>query len=147
MTLRAKVAKLSGMKGFGTGLLAVAVAAVIGVIAPVSKASAGTIIYDNWSGIGDNGITVNAGGESYSGYPIGPQAVQITIGTAAAYDVNAWCIELHPQHQCPQRPIRTDYTLVALSPAGLQSVASILNSPQPSGLSSPQRPGVHRTRH
>ena len=96
MTLRVKVAQPSGIKGFGTGLVAVAVAAVIAVIAPVSKASAGTIVYDNWSGIGDNGITVNAGGESYSGYPIGPQAAQqITIGTAAPYDVNA-CASTSP---------------------------------------------------
>jgi hypothetical protein len=132
MTLRVKVAQPSGIKGFGTGLVAVAVAAVIAVIAPVSKASAGTIVYDNWSGIGDNGITVNAGGESYSGYPIGPQAVQITIGTAAPYDVNAWCIDFTHNINVPNT--YTDYTLVALSPAGLQTVASILNSPQPSGL-------------
>ena len=73
MTSHVKLAEWSGA-------VAVAVAAVIGVIAPVSKASAGTAVTlsDNWSGIGDNGITVNAGGESYSGYPIGPQAVQIT---------------------------------------------------------------------
>jgi hypothetical protein len=132
MTLRAKVAEPSGMKGFGTCLVAVAVAAVIGVIAPLSKASAGTTISDNWSGIGDNGITVDAGGDSYSGYPIGPQAVQITVGTAAPYNVYAWCIDF--THNINVPATYTDYALVALSPAGLQSVASILNSPQPSGL-------------
>jgi hypothetical protein len=121
------------MKAFGTGLAAVAVAAVIGVIAPVSKASADTIsLYDNWSGIGDTGITVNAGGDSYSGYPIGPQAVQITIGTQAPIDVLAWCIDF--THNINVPGTYSDYTLVALSPAGLQTVASNLNSPQPSGL-------------
>jgi hypothetical protein len=38
--------------------------AVAGVIAPVSKGSAGTTLYDNWSGIGDDGFAVNAGGEA-----------------------------------------------------------------------------------
>jgi hypothetical protein len=120
------------MKGLRTAVLAVAVAAVIGVVAPVSKASAGTTVYDNWSGIGDNGITVNAGGESYSGYPIGPQAAQITIGTAAPYDVSAWCIDF--THNIGVPATYTDYTLVPLTPAGLQTVAGILNSPEPSGL-------------
>ena len=120
MTSHAKLAEWSGIKGLRTGVVAVAVAAVIGVIAPVSKASAGTAVTlsDNWSGIGDSGITVNAGGESYSGYPIGPQALQITIGTAAPYSVLGWCI---------------DFTLVPLTVAGLGSV-STLNSPQPLGL-------------
>ena len=143
MTFRDKVPGPSSVRGFGTGLVAVAVAAVIGVIAPVSKASADTILYDNWSGIGDNGITVNAGGDSYSGYPIGPQAVQITIGTAAPYDVFAWCIDF--THNINVPGTYTDYTLVALSQAGLQSVASILNSPQPSGLLT-SGPGGRRTR-
>src|SRR5580698_610011 len=131
MTLRAKVAAPSGMKCFGTGLVAVAVAAVIGVIAPVSKASADTIIYDNWSGIGDNGITVNAGGESYSGYPIGPQAVQITPIGGTAYNVLAWCIDF--THNINVPGTYTDYTLVPLTVAGLGSVLT-LNSPQPLGL-------------
>jgi hypothetical protein len=120
------------MKGLRTAVMAVAVAAVIGVIAPMSKASAGTTLYDNWSGIGDNGITVNAGGESYSGYPIGPQAAQITIGTMAPYNVFAWCIDF--THNINVPATYTDYTLVALTPAGLQTVVGILNSPEPSGL-------------
>jgi hypothetical protein len=132
MTLWVKRAEPSGMKCLGTGIVAVAVAAVIGVIAPLSKASAGTTLYDNWSGIGDNGITVNAGGESYSGYPIGPQAAQITIGAAAPYDVSAWCIDF--THNINVPGTYTDYTLVALTPAGLPTVAGILNSPQPRGL-------------
>ena len=115
MTLCVKIAERSGIKRLGTGVVAVAVAAVIGVIAPVSKASAGTAVTlsDNWSGIGDNGITVNAGGESYSGYPVGPQAVQITIGTAAPYSVLAWCIDFTHNINVPDT--YTDYTLVPLT--------------------------------
>ena len=41
MTFRDKVPGPSRVKGLGTGMVAVAIAAVIGVIAPVSKASAG----------------------------------------------------------------------------------------------------------
>jgi hypothetical protein len=130
MTLLGKVA--AGINGLGTGVVAVAAAAVIGVIAPVNKASAGTTLYDNWSGIGDNGITVNAGGESYSGYPIGPQAAQITIGAAAPYSVLAWCIDF--THNIYVPGTYNDYTLVPLTPAGLQTIAGGLNSPQPSGL-------------
>ena len=99
---------------------------------PVSRASADTVLYDNWSGIGDNGITVNAGGESYSGYPIGPQAAQITISPAAPYSLLAWCIDF--THNIGVPGTFTDYTLVPLTPAGLQTVAGMLNSPQPSGL-------------
>jgi hypothetical protein len=132
MTRRVNKAGSSGMSRLGTGVVAVAVATVIGVIAPVSKASAGTTLYDNWSGIGDNGITVNAGGESYSGYPIGPQAAQITIGSAAPFDVLAWCIDFTHNINVPGS--YTDYTLVPLTPTGLQTVAGTLNSPQPSGL-------------
>jgi hypothetical protein len=133
MTSHVKLAEWSGMKSLKTGVVAVAVAAVIGVIAPVSKASAGTAVTlsDNWSGIGDNGITVNAGGESYSGYPIGPQAVQIIIGTAAPYSVLGWCIDFTHTINVPGN--YTDYTLVPLTVAGLGSV-STLNSPQPLGL-------------
>jgi hypothetical protein len=121
------------LRSLGTGVAAVAAAAVIGVIAPVSKASADPItLYDNWSGIGDNGITVNAGGESYSGYPIGPQAAQITVGAAAPYNVLAWCIDF--THNISVPGTYNDYTRVPLSAAGLQSVAGWLNSPQPSGL-------------
>jgi hypothetical protein len=117
-------------------VVAVAVTALIGVIAPVSNASAGTItLYDDWSGIGDNGITVNAGGETYSGYPIGPQAVTITIGTAAPYNVLAWCIDFTHNINVPGS--YNDYTLVPLTTAGLQTVVSVLNSPQPSGLLGP----------
>jgi hypothetical protein len=132
MTFRYKMVEPSGLKGLGTGAVAVAVAAVIGVIAPVSKASAATILYDNWSGIGDNGITVTVGGDSYSGYPIGPQAAQITINNAAPFSVLAWCIDFTHNFNVPGT--YTDYTLVPLTVAGLQSVKSILNSPQPSGL-------------
>jgi hypothetical protein len=135
MTLRVKIADRWGIKGRRTGVLAFAVAAVIGAIAPVSKASAGTAVtlYDNWSGVGDNGITVNAGGKSYSGYPIGPQAVQITIGAAKPYSVFAWCIDFTDDINLPGT--YNDYTLVPLTPTGLQSVASgMLNSPQPRGL-------------
>jgi hypothetical protein len=132
MTFRYKMAEPSGLKGLGTGAVAVAVAAVIGVIAPVSKASAATVLYDNWSGIGDNGITVTVGGNSYSGYPIGPQAAQITIGNAAPYSVLAWCIDF--THNINVPGTYTDYTLVPLTVAGLQTVVGILNSPQPSGL-------------
>ena len=133
MTYHVKLAEWSGIKSLKTGVVAVAVAAVIGVIAPVSKASAGTAVTlsDNWSGIGDNGITVNAGGESYSGYPIGPQAVQIIIGTAAPYSVLGWCIDFTHTINVPGN--YTDYTLVPLTVAGLGSV-STLNSPQPLGL-------------
>jgi hypothetical protein len=132
MTLREKVAGPSGVKGLGTGVVAFAVAAAIGVIAPVSKASAATMLYDNWSGIGDNGITVNVGGDIYSGYPIGPQALQITVDAAAPYSVLGWCIDFNHNINVPGT--YADYTLVPLTPAGLQSVASILNMPQPSGL-------------
>ena len=133
MTSHAKLAEWSGIKGLRTGVVTVAVAAVIGVIAPVSKASAGTAVTlsDNWSGIGDSGITVNAGGESYSGYPIGPQALQITIGTAAPYSVLGWCIDFTHNINVPGN--YTDYTLVPLTVAGLGS-ALTLNSPQPLGL-------------
>jgi hypothetical protein len=126
-----KMAEPSG-KGLGAGALAVAVAAVIGVIAPMSKASAATILYDNWSGIGDNGITVTVGGDSYSGYPIGPQAVQLTIDNGAPYNVLGWCIDF--THNINVPGTYADYTLVPMTVAGLQSVGSILNSPQPSGL-------------
>ena len=132
MTFHVKLCEPSGIKGLRTGVIAVAIAAVIGVIAPVSKASAGTSLYDNWSGIGDNGITVNAGGDSYSGYPIGPQAVQITIGSAAPYSVNAWCIDF--THDINVPGTYTDYTLVALTVPGLQSVSGSLNTPEPGGL-------------
>jgi hypothetical protein len=132
MTLRGKVTEPSGMQGWGTGLIAVALAAAIGVTAPVSKASAGTTLYDNWSGIGDNGITVNAGGDSYSGYPIGPQAAQITVGSSPSYNQLVWCIDF--THNINVPGTYSDYTLVPLTPAGLQSVAGILNSPEPSGL-------------
>ncbi len=134
MTLHEKGA--NGTKGLRTGVVAVAAAAVIGVMAPVSKASAGTTtLYDNWSGIGDSGITVNAGGESYSGYPIGPQAATITVGAAAPYNVLAWCIDF--THTISVPGTYNDYTLVPLTPVGLQSVAGWLNSPQPSGLLGP----------
>ena len=133
MTFRDRVSGSSGVKGLGAGVVvAFAVAAAIGVIAPVSKASAATIIYDNWSGIGDNGITVTVGGDVYSGYPIGPQAVQITIDSAAPYSVLGWCIDF--THNINVPGTYADYTLVPLTVAGLQSVASILNTPQPSGL-------------
>jgi PEP-CTERM motif len=132
MTFRYKMTEPLGLKGLGTGAVAFAVAAVIGVIAPVSKASAGTILYDNWSGIGDNGITVAVGGDSYSGYPIGPQAVQITIDNAAPYSVLGWCIDF--THNINVPGTYADYTLVPLTVAGLQTVGGILNSPQPSGL-------------
>ena len=131
MTFHEKVAAPS-IKGLGTGVVVFAFAAAIGVIAPGSKASASTILYDNWSGIGDNGITVNVGGDSYSGYPIGPQAVQITVGNAAPYSVLGWCIDF--THTINVPGTYTDYTLVPLTPDGLQSVAGILNTPQPSGL-------------
>ena len=121
------------LRSLGTGVAAVAAAAVIGVVAPAGKASAAPVsLYDNWSGIGDSGITVNAGGESYSGYPIGPQAVQITVGTAAPYSVLAWCIDF--THNISVPGTYNDYALVPLTPAGLGSVAGWLNSPQPSGL-------------
>jgi hypothetical protein len=134
MTSHVKLAEWSGMKSLKTGVVAVAVAGVIGVIAPVSKASAGTAVTlsDNWSGIGDNGITVNAGGESYSGYPIGPQAVQIT---PTAYNVLAWCIDF--THNINVPGTYTDYTLVPLTQSGLASV-STLNTPQPHDLSTNQ---------
>jgi hypothetical protein len=132
MTLRGKVAGPSGVKGLGTGVMAFAVAAAIGVIAPVSKASAAVVLYDNWSGIGDNGITVNVGGDIYSGYPIGPQALQLTVGAAAPYNELGWCIDF--THNINVPGTYTDYTLVPLTVAGLQSVGGILNSPQPSGL-------------
>ena len=132
MMLRPQVNQSSQKRSLGTGLAAVAVTALIGALAPMSKASAATILYDNWSGIGDNGITVNAGGDSYSGYPIGPQAAQITVGTGAPYSVLAWCIDF--THNIGVPGTYTDYTLVPLTPAGLQTVASLLNSPQPSGL-------------
>jgi hypothetical protein len=137
MTSHVKLAEWSGIKGFRTGVVAVAVAAVIGVIAPVSKASAGTAVTlsDNWSGIGDNGITVNAGGESYSGYPIGPQAVQITPIGGTAYNVLAWCIDF--THNINVPGTYTDYTLVPLTQSGLASV-STLNTPQPHDLSTNQ---------
>jgi hypothetical protein len=134
MTLHEKGA--NGTKGLRTGVVVVAAAAVIGVMAPVSKASAGTTtLYDNWSGIGDSGITVNAGGESYSGYPIGPQAATITVGAAAPYNVLAWCIDF--THTISVPGTYNDYTLVPLTPVGLQSVVGWLNSPQPSGLLGP----------
>ena len=132
MTFHWKMAEPSGRKGLGTAAVAVAVAAVIGVIAPISKASAATILYDNWSGIGDNGITVTVGGDSYSGYPIGPQAVQITIDNAAPYSVLGWCIDF--THNINVPGTYADYTLVPLTVAGLQSVGGIINSPQPKGL-------------
>jgi PEP-CTERM motif len=132
MTFRDKVPGPSSVRGLGTGMIAFAVAAAIGAIAPVSKASAATILYDNWSGIGDNGITVTVGSDSYSGYPIGPQAVQLTIDAAAPYNVLGWCIDFNHNINVPGT--YTDYTLVPLTVAGLQSVASILNAPQPSGL-------------
>ena len=133
MTFRDRVSGSSGVKGLGAGVVvAFAVAAAIGVIAPVSNASAATIIYDNWSGIGDNGITVTVGGDVYSGYPIGPQAVQITIDSAAPYSVLGWCIDF--THNINVPGTYADYTLVPLTVAGLQSVASILNTTQPSGL-------------
>ena len=132
MTFHVKVAERWGIKSLGMGVIAVAVAAVIGVIAPVSKASAGTVVLsDNWSGIGDNGITVNAGGESYSGYPIGPQAVQIT-SDGTTYNVLAWCIDF--THNIGVPGTYSDYTLVPLTPDGLNSVKSSLNTPQPFGL-------------
>lgn len=132
MTFHVKFAELSGIKGLRTGVVAAAVATVIGVTAPVSKASAGTVtLTDNWSGIGDDGITVNAGGESYSGYPIGPQAVQITPTGGTPYNVLAWCIDF--THSIGLPGTYTDYTLVPLTQSGLASV-STLNSPQPLGL-------------
>jgi hypothetical protein len=135
MTIRKKMVRASGIKGLGTGVVAVAVAAMIGVTAPVSNASADTILlYDNWSGIGDSGITVDAGGESYSGYPIGPQAAQITDGTAAPYNVLAWCIDF--THNINVPGTYSDYTLVPLTIPGL--AGSTLNSPQPLGLSTNQ---------
>ena len=73
-----------------------------------------------------------SGADSYSGYPIGPQALQITIGNAAPYNVLGWCIDF--THNINVPGTYTDYTLVPLTPAGLQSVAGILNTPQPSGL-------------
>jgi hypothetical protein len=132
MMFHYKMAGPSGLKGLGTGAVAVAVAAVIGVIAPMSKASAATILYDNWSGIGDNGITVTVGGDTYSGYPIGPQAVQLTIDNVAPYSVLGWCIDF--THNINVPGTYADYTLVPLTVAGLQSVGSIVNSPQPKGL-------------
>ena len=131
MTFYERVGTLR-IKGLGTGVVAFAVAAAIGVIAPGNKASASTILYDNWSGIGDNGITVNVGADSYSGYPIGPQALQITIGNAAPYNVLGWCIDF--THNINVPGTYADYTLVPLTPGGLQSVAGILNTPQPIGL-------------
>ena len=169
MISHAKSAEWSGIKGFGTGVIAVAVAAVIGVIAPVSKASAGTTVTlsDNWSGIGDNGITVTAGGESYSGYPIGPQAVQITIDNAAPYSVLAWCIDF--THNINVPGTYNDYTLVPLTVAGLRvgfdtqlcrsrSACSLTHVDQrdqlpdgsrqyAAGLTEPDRCECHRVRH
>jgi hypothetical protein len=132
MMFRAKVGEPRGDKSLGTGVAAVAVAVLIGVIAPLSKASADTVLYSNWSGIGDDGISVYAGGESYSGYPIGPLAAQITISPAAPYNVLGWCIDF--THNIGVPGTYNDYTLVPLTPAGLQTVAGILNAPQPSGL-------------
>jgi len=132
MTLREIVAAPSGAKGLGTGVVAFAIAAAIGVIVPVSQASAATTLYDNWSGIGDNGISVNVAGDIYSGYPIGPQALQITVDPAAPFSVLGWCIDFNHNINVPGT--YTDYTLVPLTSAGLQSVAGILNTPQPSGL-------------
>jgi hypothetical protein len=132
MSFHVKRAEILGGKSLRKGVVVVAVATVIGIIAPLSKASAGTTLYDNWSGIGDNGITVNASGESYSGYPIGPQAAQITIGNAVPYSVLAWCIDF--THDIGVPGTYADYTLVPLTPAGLQTAAGILNPPEPSGL-------------
>jgi hypothetical protein len=129
MALRVKVAEPSGIKGLGAGVVAVAIAAVIG-IAPVSKASAGTTLFDNGSAIGDTGITVTVGSESYNG-TIGPQAVQITVGSMS-FSATAWCIDFNHTIGVPGTYL--DYTLVPLTQAGLLSVQPSLNTPQPLGM-------------
>ena len=65
MTFHVKVAERWGIKSLGMGGIAVAVAAVIGVIAPVSKASAGTVTPSTtcpwW---GDSGVSVTIPGSN-----------------------------------------------------------------------------------
>ena len=58
MTFHVKVAERWGTKSLGMGVIAVAVAAVIGVIASVSKASAGTVTVNDMSWWGDSGVSV-----------------------------------------------------------------------------------------
>lgn len=128
-----------GMRGFAPGLAALGIAAAIGVTLPVASAFAEPIynLYDNWSGIGDNGITVNAGGDTYSGYPIGPQATTITLTQGShPYSVLTWCIDFTHDISVPGN--YSDYNRVPLTEAGLATVSNYLNTPQPHNLATDQ---------
>jgi hypothetical protein len=140
MNIRMRAAgRSSGTRRFAPGLAVLGIAGAIGVAAPVASAFAEPIynLYDNWSNIGDNGITVNAGGETYSGYPIGPQATTITLTqSSSAYSVLTWCIDFTHNIYVPGN--YSDYNLVPLSKAGLGSVSNYLNQPQPNNLATNQ---------
>ena len=120
------------MTGFRMGLIASAAAAALA--APMGPALAGTTIYDedNFS-VGDNGIDVTVSGYgSYSGYPISGQVLQITVNGGAPYTVISWCIDFNHNINVPGT--YTDYQLVPFTPAGLMSVSTELNTPEPAAL-------------
>jgi hypothetical protein len=118
------------MNRFKTAVVPIAVVAALGVLAPLSKASADTVSIYDASWYGDSGITVDAAGTSYSGYPIGPQQVSVTDG-GAPYLTSSWCIDFNHDIDVPGT---YTYTLVPFTVAGLQSVSSQLNAPEPAGL-------------
>jgi hypothetical protein len=132
MTFHVKVAERWGTKSLGMGVIAVAVAAVIGVIASVSKASAGTVTVNDMSWWGDSGVSVTILGVTYSGFPIGPQ--QITVGGSSSV-FNAWCIDFNNDVSVPGTYAYDEVALTTSATNGLPSApAGYLASTEPVGV-------------
>jgi len=116
----------------GLRAMMLAAAAAVAVAAPLRHASANIVLndQDNFT-IGDSGISVTVSGNTYSGYPISSQTLQITNG-GAPYTVNGWCIDFNNNINVPAT--YTDYMMVSFTSAGLNSVSQYLNSPDPANL-------------
>lgn len=119
------------MARYNAAIASIAVVTALGVAAPLSEASAAITvsIYDaSW--YGDSGITVDAAGTSYSGYPIGPQQVSVT-DNQGTFLTTSWCIDFNHDITVPGT---YTYTLVPFTAQGLGSISGQLNAPQPAGL-------------
>jgi hypothetical protein len=94
----------------------------------LQPAHAGLVTVHTASWYGDSGITVQAAGDTYSGYPIGPQ--QITVSGFSGV-LEAWCIDFNHNVGVPGT---YSYNQAPFTVAGLTASASLLDTPEPAGL-------------
>jgi hypothetical protein len=127
------------MNGFRVSLVLVA---ALWVAAPLREAFADEVTITDNSWYGDTGITVNAAGTVYTGYPIGPQQVTVTDLTNPSLSAtvsNAWCIDFTEDITVPGT---YSYNLVSFSPSGLTSVSGSLTAPEPAALLTTNTAGI-----